>query len=890
MRIQLTEVCRIGKVFRAPADGPVTVSVDVGRRLVAEGRARSLDAPPADKMMRPAATKAPEPSAARHSAVAVHRSPSESIRDEIYVVIPTRGRVEDLDRTLAAVFLEPPADLAEVIVVNDSANETDGLGVAQVVEAYARKHLPVRLIQAGDTLTGHAGVTRARMLGNAEVPGTAVVVELDDHDTPEPGALRILAETFAEPAVLAVYGDYYQMDSKRRLVRRVCRGDYTAGKFLEDGHQASGMRAYRKALYDAVGGRDESETYASEYALFLKFEQYLGAAAATAIRHVGAALCRCPVIGSGISVRHAPEQAKACDRYAYLARVGALLPGSEPVLARTGCDVDLSLNGEPVDRYPAERFDVSIVIPCYRSAQYVKPLADSLAADGYTGKRELVWVIDGDPADYPSLPGKLIRRQENAGFAAACNTGAAYASGDALVFLNADTTVKRGWLRPVDAVGHVGAAAPKIVWPDGSVNSLGSRFDWQSGAFRHITEGIETSRLVDMATGACLAMRRALFNNLGGFDEAYRVGYWEDTDLCMRVRRAGYAVCLAPTSEIVHVGAHSGVGVGHAHYKDNRRRFHERWVESGLVDRFARERGEPVHDGRVVVCMIASNEAEFLAASIESVYPLADRIILVEGGNQYAADMGAVDPQGFSLDGMTWWRAADPRDIIEYVKTPAGRPWRDKCEARQAYLDRLEDGHWVVVLDADEVFTEAGLWRLSALMRQHDGGVISCAMPTFWRDFDTVGRGHWESFPFAHRVFRYREGMKYEGVSQVIIDADGRPVSKWPGQHFERAPLVYHYSWVKPLHKIAAKLDYYRRQCPGSVKFDDYLERVFLAPLDEANKWGTHPMGAGTCEPYEGPHPESIERRRKSGLFGWLDRVKGAMREDSPQVNTDEDG
>ena len=85
----------------------------------------------------------------------------------------------------------------------------------------------------------------------------------------------------------------------------------------------------------------------------------------------------------------------------------------------------------------------------------------------------------------------------------------------------------------------------------------------------------------------------------------------------MRARSRGWRVLYVPDygSEIIHVGRHSHAG-SHPHYRRNARLFETRWVRTGLVDRFRRERGLPAHDGPVVCCVIACSEEEFVAASL----------------------------------------------------------------------------------------------------------------------------------------------------------------------------------------------------------------------------------------------------------------------------------
>ncbi len=885
MKVVLLEAVHIGKIWRYPHDGPQDVDDTLARKLISEGRAKTLDGPPADKMIRRAARKASVKKAHTESA----RMPRSGIRPDsdsteivpdagLWIVIPTKGRAKELDRTLAAIFFEPPP-IAGVVIVSDGPD-------AETVKVVGRWKMTHNGKFHYVVLEERAGVAAARIRGNAEVPEGAVIVEIDDHDAPEPGALRLVAAQFDSPAIHAVYGDKYRVDAEGRLRDRIARGDYRLGAFREDGNQAGGMRAYRKGLYQAVGGRRPEEKLASEYALFLRFEAHLGNAAGAAICHIAAPLCRCPTVGDGISIREKPEQTKAADHYAYLALTGSLFPprkGGMPMSAVEPSPPPLLLDGKVVPAFPlpSPPPEVSVVIPCYKSTAHVGPLAESLAKDGYEGPREIIWVIDADEEKYPELPGKVIIRRKRGGFGAAVNTGASYATGRYVCLLNADVTVEPGWLgklcHVLNAFADAGAVGPTIVRPDGRVDSMGSEYDYVQGHWPHVTEA-PRGRTRDMMTAACLLVRKSLWDTLGGIDEAYRLGYWEDTDLCMRIRHAGYAIRYEPDAKITHAVGHSHLGQKHPSYQANRDLFHRRWIETGLVDKFAKERGRNVHRGKVCVCILALNEAEYIEACLESVYALADRILIVEGGNEFSVATGACDKHGRSTDGQQeaierFKLRHDTRKIVEVYRPD--KPWRDKTAARQFYLDKLAVGDWCLAVDADEVFWESTLWRLS--MAMHEADYLSADWLLFWRDFHTVGKGVWEKYRLDMRFFRVGEGYRYD-THLKVVNKHGILVNQVARKKHFAFPLVAHYAWVKPLAKVRAKLEYYRRQCPDTFIPEDYVDRVFLgwgADPEGMNAIGTHPMGKGTCETWTGRHPEPIARRLKKGMFGWVRELEG---------------
>ena len=150
----------------------------------------------------------------------------------------------------------------------------------------------------------------------------------------------------------------------------------------------------------------------------------------------------------------------------------------------------------------------------------------------------------------------------------------------------------------------------------------------------------------------------------------------------------------------------------------------------------------------------------------------------------------------------------------------------------------------------------------------HAHTAVNVRLLTFWRDFETVGRGHWERYSLARRIFRLGAGWEYRSTHLYPEDGEGRALGG-VAIHTEPRVLAAHYAWVKPLPKIRAKLEYYRRQNTGQRIAPDYLDAVFHADLAEANARGTFPAGGGYCEPWSGRQPEPIQRRLEAGGFAW---------------------
>jgi GT2 family glycosyltransferase/ADP-heptose:LPS heptosyltransferase len=269
-----------------------------------------------------------------------------------------------------------------------------------------------------------------------------------------------------------------------------------------------------------------------------------------------------------------------------------------------------------------EKADVSIIIPLFKSEKVIADLINSLNLEEDKLKVEIIFVDDACPHNSKEAVleacskikkpfGKIIVNAENSGFGRACNIGSKYANGDYLIFLNADTTVTKNWIKPMydlfkteEKVGIVGNLHLKEggIW-HGTIDSAGSEWNWRTMSFEHIGRHIykgehisapfkpeaapnEIMQLAEreMVTGCCFMIPKKLFEYVGCFNHNYRIGYWEDTELCLTVRQHGYKILFQPNSVIWHKLSHSSSG-GHSFYHSNVEYFMNRWVNSNRIDK-----------------------------------------------------------------------------------------------------------------------------------------------------------------------------------------------------------------------------------------------------------------------------------------------------------------
>jgi GT2 family glycosyltransferase len=216
---------------------------------------------------------------------------------------------------------------------------------------------------------------------------------------------------------------------------------------------------------------------------------------------------------------------------------------------------------------------VSIIIPFKDRVELLYHCLTSLRRSTYR-RRELILVDNGstEPLTHSYLA-RVARRRIRIvacpgpfNFSWLCNQGAGAARSDWLLFLNNDTEViTPDWLEHLlHAAGQpgVGVVGATLLYPSGVLQHAGM-FPLPDGRWDHAWRGFSADhagaagelaqvRSVPAVTGACLLIRRGLFEQLGGFDEDRPLTH-NDTDLCRRVHERGLMVAVTPHARLFHL-------------------------------------------------------------------------------------------------------------------------------------------------------------------------------------------------------------------------------------------------------------------------------------------------------------------------------------------------
>lgn len=224
---------------------------------------------------------------------------------------------------------------------------------------------------------------------------------------------------------------------------------------------------------------------------------------------------------------------------------------------------------------------VSIVIPLYNQLEYTRLCMESLART-LDGSEEIILVDNASSdgtADYlKTLPRvKIISNTENLGFAGACNQGIRAAGGEWVVVLNNDVIVSPGWLR-----GMLEAADR---WKLGIVTPAireGEHTYDVSAYAQELTGRMKGVIRRGKANGICFMAHKRVFDAIGLFDEGFRIGQYEDKDLFLRAKCAGFGLGTVGGAFLHHFGSATQKSmkrtIGPRSYAlENKAYFAEKW-------------------------------------------------------------------------------------------------------------------------------------------------------------------------------------------------------------------------------------------------------------------------------------------------------------------------
>ena len=394
---------------------------------------------------------------------------------------------------------------------------------------------------------------------------TGDFVALVDHDDAlAPFALYELASAIRRrPAADIFYSDEDRLCESGERARPFFKPEWSPEllySFMYIGH----LSAYRRELALAMGGFRQQFNLSQDYDFALRTTEQ-----AREIVHIPHVLYHWR--------EHAASAASGGKPEARKTNIAALVDA----VKRRGLDAEV-LEYPTANRVRMclpKAMRVSVIIPTDSATRAEKCARDLPAASNYANA-EFIIVTTTELieqlrrlAEPISSQVRFVAFDAPFNFSAKCNAGAQMASGDRIIFLNDDVeTGQSDWIENlIEPLQNqdVGAVAPKLLYPTGRIQHAGlvtgvrglvgtAMHQWPGDSVDY-TNFAQSMRTVSALSAACLAMRRADFVALGGFDEVNTPIAHSDLDLCFKVREAGMRCVYTPFATMTHHG-HVSIG------------------------------------------------------------------------------------------------------------------------------------------------------------------------------------------------------------------------------------------------------------------------------------------------------------------------------------------
>jgi len=242
---------------------------------------------------------------------------------------------------------------------------------------------------------------------------------------------------------------------------------------------------------------------------------------------------------------------------------------------------------------------ISIIIITYNQVEALRRNLYSIKSKTTYQNYEIILVTNNKDENsemrkfLKTLKDSVFIYQDEYSFGGMNNFGASKASGDYLLILNDDMEVLNpNWLESFLSLAldkEVGAVGGKLLFSNGKVQDCGgivwkNANAWNYGRF-HAQNDVKLNyvRDVDYVTGACLFVKKEIFDKVGGFDLQYNPAYWEDVDLCFSIRKLGLRVLYQPLASLIHYegmtqGTDTAKGIKSFQIV-NKEKFEEKWKE-----------------------------------------------------------------------------------------------------------------------------------------------------------------------------------------------------------------------------------------------------------------------------------------------------------------------
>jgi glycosyltransferase involved in cell wall biosynthesis len=449
----------------------------------------------------------------------------------------------------------------ELCIADDAS---PGEATWRVLQRCARNDPRIKIVRR--TVNGHicAATNSALELATGEF------VALMDHDDilPERALYEVAAVLQAHPDADLIYSDEDKIDANGHRYEPHFKTDWNPELVLAQ-NMISHLGVYRRSLIEQVGGLREGFEGSQDYDLALRVSELT---TPERIHHIPWVLYHWRQEGGPATFSQGYMDkcaAAACRAVSeHLDRTGqtGVTVGNQP---------DAPGWVEVRRRPPQPRPLVSVIVPTRDRAELLAQCAEGVLQQTDYAPLELIVVDNGSVEPQTKALFTRLRKDPRVrilkapgpfNYSVLNNRAVAAAKGEILLLLNNDISViEPHWLDEMVAHAvrpNVGAVGARLLFPDGTVQHAGVVVGL-GGVAGHLAYGhpgdnggyykhLLTTRNATAVTAACLAMRKSVYEEVGGLDEEHLKVAFNDVDLCLKVRAAGYDIVWTPYAELYH--------------------------------------------------------------------------------------------------------------------------------------------------------------------------------------------------------------------------------------------------------------------------------------------------------------------------------------------------
>lgn len=493
-----------------------------------------------------------------------------SYQPKISILLPVyRTPIHDLRAALDSVRHQI-YDNWELIIVDDASEDKK---LSDELKEWLKKEPRFQL----KTLEKNAGIAQASQQALNLAKGEFIGL-LDHDDVLEPHALYEVVKLLnRESRADIIYSDEDKINEQNELEKPHWKPDWSPDTLLSCNYLCH-FTVLRKSLLEQIGGFRSGFDGAQDYDLFLRATEKT-----PQIFHIPKILYHWRISPNSTA---SDTESKP---YAALAGQRALTDA----LSRRQISGKVEIDFGTVYRVRREVNSlkkIAIIIPMRDGMELTKRCVESLAQKTNYPNYEIVIVDNGSETAEAknwlnSISHRVLRYEKPFNYSAINNFAVQQTYGEWLLFLNNDTEIiESDWLMAMTEHiqrPEIGAVGAQLLFPNGTIQHAGIVLGLAGAANHPFAQQKPTSareiRMIrnwSAVTGACLMMRREVFQKVGGFDEQHFPIHYSDVDLCLRVKQAGYWIVYTPYAKLMH---HESASRGYSALKNISQGFIQQW-------------------------------------------------------------------------------------------------------------------------------------------------------------------------------------------------------------------------------------------------------------------------------------------------------------------------